>query len=80
MNEFKKSRKVRNHLVQGVMASERAEIGVDMSVKSDIKVQNNRPDLFILDGYSRDEEAHREVGDHRGVGEKENDRENIDLH
>jgi hypothetical protein len=46
---FKRSRKTRNHSVQEVMANERAEIRVDTRVKTDIKVQNNRPDLFVLD-------------------------------
>jgi hypothetical protein len=45
----KRSRKVRIHSVQEVMANERAEIRVDTRVKTDIKVQNNRPGLFVLD-------------------------------
>jgi hypothetical protein len=45
---FKRSRKMRNHSVQEVMANERAEIRVDTRIKTDIKVQNNRPDLLRL--------------------------------
>jgi hypothetical protein len=37
------------HSVQEVMTNERAEIRVDTRIKIDIKVQNNRPDLLVLD-------------------------------
>jgi hypothetical protein len=46
---FKRSRKMRNHSVQEVMANERAEIRVDTRIKTDIKVQNSRPNLLVLD-------------------------------
>jgi hypothetical protein len=46
---FKRSRKMRNHSVREVMANERAEIRADTRIETDIKVQNNGPDLFVLD-------------------------------
>ena len=42
-------RGMRSHSVQETVANENAEIRVDTRIKTDIKVPNNRPDLFILD-------------------------------
>jgi hypothetical protein len=42
-------RKIENHLAQEAMANERAEIGMDAWIKTNIRLQNNRPDLFVPD-------------------------------
>ena len=46
---IKTQKRIRSHSVQEIVANERAEIRVDARIKTDIKVQNNRPDLFVLD-------------------------------
>jgi hypothetical protein len=46
---FKRSKKVRGHSVQEIMENELAEIKVDTRLKTDIKISNNRPDIFIFD-------------------------------
>ncbi|KAF7684301.1 hypothetical protein TCON_0516 [Astathelohania contejeani] len=46
---FKKSKKLRTHLVQEVMEDERAEIRVDTRIRTDILIKNNRPNIFIYD-------------------------------
>jgi hypothetical protein len=51
---LKKLEKMRNCSIQEMTANERAEIGVDTKIKTDIKVQNNRLDLFILDKKSNE--------------------------
>ena len=46
---IKTSKRVRSHSIQETVANENAEIRVDTRIKTDTKVQNNRPDLFVLD-------------------------------
>ena len=46
---IKKSKKLRSHSVQEVVANENVEIRVDTRIKTDIKIQHNRPDLFVYD-------------------------------
>ncbi|KAF7676595.1 hypothetical protein TCON_2689 [Astathelohania contejeani] len=46
---FKKTKRIRFHLVQEVMENERAEIRVDIRIRTDILIKNNRPDIFIYD-------------------------------
>ena len=46
---LKSSRKLRSHSVQEVVANENVEIRVDTRIKTDIKIQHNRPDLFVYD-------------------------------
>ena len=50
-NKFglKSSKKLRSHSVQEVIANDNVEIRVDTRIKTDIKIQHNRPDLFIHD-------------------------------
>jgi hypothetical protein len=42
-------KKLKSHSVQEVVASENVEIRVDSRIKTDIKIQHNRPDLFVHD-------------------------------
>ena len=46
---LKSSKKLRGHSVQEIVSNEYVEIRVDTRVKTDIKVQNNRPDIFVFD-------------------------------
>ena len=46
---LKSSRKLRTHSVQEVVANANVEIRVDTRIKTDIKIQHNRPDLFVYD-------------------------------
>jgi hypothetical protein len=45
-------KKLRSHLVQEVVANENVEIKVDNQIRSYIKLQHNRPDLFVHDKKS----------------------------
>ncbi|TBU10634.1 hypothetical protein CWI38_1636p0010, partial [Hamiltosporidium tvaerminnensis] len=47
--KFKSSKRIRSHSVQEILDNEYAEIRVDTRVKTDVKIRNNRPDIFILD-------------------------------
>ncbi|TBU11332.1 hypothetical protein CWI38_1262p0010, partial [Hamiltosporidium tvaerminnensis] len=47
--KFKSSKRIRSHSVQKILDNEYAEIRVDTRIKTDIKIRNNRPDIFILD-------------------------------
>ena len=58
---LKSSKKLRSHSVQEVVANENVEIRVDTRIKTDIKIQHNRPDLFVYD-KKRKEIALIEVG------------------
>ena len=40
---------MRSHSVQEIVANENVEIRVDTRIKTDIKIQHNRPDLFVYD-------------------------------
>ncbi|TBU12064.1 hypothetical protein CWI38_0914p0040 [Hamiltosporidium tvaerminnensis] len=46
---FKSSKRIRSHSVQEILDNEYAEIRVDTRIKTDVKIRNNRPDIFILD-------------------------------
>ena len=46
---LKSSKKLRGHSVQEIVSNEYVEIRVDTRVKTDIKVQNNRPDIFVFE-------------------------------
>jgi hypothetical protein len=46
-------KKLRSHSVQEVVANENVEIRVDTRIKTDIKIQHNRPDLFVYDKKSK---------------------------
>ncbi|KAL4719725.1 hypothetical protein ACJJTC_004657 [Scirpophaga incertulas] len=50
-NKFglRNSKKLRTHSVQEVVANENVEIRVDTRIKTDIKIQHNRPDIFVYD-------------------------------
>ncbi|TBU13179.1 hypothetical protein CWI38_0509p0010, partial [Hamiltosporidium tvaerminnensis] len=47
--KFKSSKRIRSHSVQEILDNEYAEIRVDTRIKTDVKIRNNRPDIFILD-------------------------------
>ncbi|TBU15418.1 putative Dcp1-like decapping protein, partial [Hamiltosporidium tvaerminnensis] len=47
--KFKSSKRIRSHSVQEILDNEYAEIRVDTRIKNDVKIRNNRPDIFILD-------------------------------
>ena len=46
---LKSSKKLRSHSVQEVVANENVEIRVDTRIKTDIKIQHDRPDIFVMD-------------------------------
>ncbi|KAF7684226.1 hypothetical protein TCON_0572 [Astathelohania contejeani] len=46
---FKKTKKLRSHLVQEIVKNDLAEIRVDTRIRTDILVKHNRPDIFIYD-------------------------------
>ena len=46
---FKNAKKIRTHSVQEIIENENAEIRVDTRIQTDIKIQNNKPDIFIHD-------------------------------
>ena len=46
---IKTSKKLRTHSVQVTIYKEFAEIRVDTRIKTDIKINNNRPDIFVYD-------------------------------
>ncbi|TBU17010.1 hypothetical protein CWI38_0291p0040, partial [Hamiltosporidium tvaerminnensis] len=46
---FKSSKRIRSHSVQEILDNEYAEIIVDTRIKTDVKIRNNRLDIFILD-------------------------------
>ncbi|MGL5714005.1 MAG: hypothetical protein ACRCX2_13370 [Paraclostridium sp.] len=50
-NKFgiRRSRKIRTHSVKEVVANSKCEIRVDTTIRTDIKIEHNRPDLFIWD-------------------------------
>ncbi|KAM0677311.1 hypothetical protein BDAP_002174 [Binucleata daphniae] len=47
--KIKRSKKLRSHSVQEVIANENAEIRVDTRIKTDIKIKHDRPDIFVYD-------------------------------
>ncbi|TBU20684.1 hypothetical protein CWI38_0035p0070 [Hamiltosporidium tvaerminnensis] len=47
--KFKSSKRIRSHPEQEIIDNEYAEIGVYTRIKTDVKIRNNRPDIFILD-------------------------------
>ncbi|TBU00191.1 hypothetical protein CWI36_1717p0010 [Hamiltosporidium magnivora] len=47
--KHKSSKRIRSHSVQEILDNEYAEIRVDTRIKTDVKIRNNRPDIFILD-------------------------------
>ncbi|TBU00226.1 hypothetical protein CWI37_1072p0010, partial [Hamiltosporidium tvaerminnensis] len=47
--KFKSKKRIRSHSVQEILNNEYAEIRVDTRIKTDVKIRNNRPDIFILD-------------------------------
>ncbi|KAL6120507.1 hypothetical protein NUSPORA_02757 [Nucleospora cyclopteri] len=46
---LKSSKKIRNHSVQEIVCNEDVEIRVDNRIKTNVKIQCNKPDLFIYD-------------------------------
>ena len=40
---------MRTHSVQEILANNEAEIRVDTRIQTDIKIENNRPDIFVCD-------------------------------
>ena len=46
---FKRTNKIRSHSVQEIISNDNAEIKVDTRIKTDIKIQCDRPDIFIYD-------------------------------
>ena len=58
---LKNSKKLRSHSVEEVVANENVEIWVDTRIKTDVKIQHNRPDLFVYD-KKRKEITFIEVG------------------
>ena len=45
---------MRSHSVQETVANDKVEIRVDTRIRTDIKVANNRPDIFVLDKKRRE--------------------------
>ncbi|TBU08447.1 hypothetical protein CWI36_0138p0010 [Hamiltosporidium magnivora] len=50
-----------SHSVQAILHNEYTEIRVDTRIKTDVKIRNNRPDIFILD-KKKNKITHIEVG------------------
>ena len=48
---FKRSKKLRSHSVREVVENERAEVRVDITIKTDILIKPNEPDIFIYDFF-----------------------------
>ncbi|KAL6120431.1 hypothetical protein NUSPORA_02843 [Nucleospora cyclopteri] len=46
---LKSSKKICNHSVQEIVCNEDVEIRVDNRIKTNVKIQCNKPDLFIHD-------------------------------
>ncbi|TBU02922.1 hypothetical protein CWI36_1021p0010 [Hamiltosporidium magnivora] len=46
---FKSLKRIRSHSVQKILDNKYAELRVDTRIKTDVKIRNNRPDIFILD-------------------------------
>ncbi|KAL6121945.1 hypothetical protein NUSPORA_01053 [Nucleospora cyclopteri] len=46
---LKSSKKIRNHSVQEIVCNEEVEIWLDNRIKTNVKIQCNKPDLFIYD-------------------------------
>ncbi|KAL6120325.1 hypothetical protein NUSPORA_02960 [Nucleospora cyclopteri] len=46
---LKSSKKIRNHSVQKIVCNEDVEIQVDNRIKTSVKIQRNKSDLFIHD-------------------------------
>ncbi|TBU06026.1 hypothetical protein CWI38_2657p0020, partial [Hamiltosporidium tvaerminnensis] len=59
--KFKSSKQIRSHSVQEILDNEYAEIRVDTRIKTDVKIRNNRPDIYILD-KKKNKITHIEVG------------------
>ncbi|MCB1712129.1 MAG: reverse transcriptase family protein [Candidatus Riesia sp.] len=47
--KIKSSKRMRSHSIQEIVGNKEVEIRVDTRIKTDIKVPNNRPDLFVYD-------------------------------
>ncbi|TBU06893.1 hypothetical protein CWI38_2489p0020 [Hamiltosporidium tvaerminnensis] len=47
--KFKSSKRIGSHSVQEILDNEYAEIRLDIRIKTDVKIRNNRPDIFVLD-------------------------------
>ena len=58
---LKSSKNLRSHSVQEVVANENVEIRVDTRIKTDIKIQHDRPDIFVMD-KKKNEITHIEIG------------------
>jgi hypothetical protein len=46
---FKKIKKIRRYLVQKIIENEFAEIKIETRIKTDIKLSNDRRDIYIYD-------------------------------
>ncbi|KAK1350924.1 hypothetical protein LUQ84_000199 [Hamiltosporidium tvaerminnensis] len=46
--KFKASKRIRSHSVQEILDNEYAEIRVDTRIKTDVKIRNNRSDIFFF--------------------------------
>ena len=46
---LKKTKYMRSHDVQETIGNEKVEIRVDTRIRTDIKIKNNKPDIFVLD-------------------------------
>lgn len=47
--KIKTSKRIRSHSIQEIFGNKDVEIKVDTRVKTDIKIPNNRPDIFVFD-------------------------------
>ncbi|EQB61450.1 hypothetical protein NAPIS_ORF00970 [Vairimorpha apis BRL 01] len=51
---FKKTNKIRSYSLQEVMSNDNAEIRVDTRISTDIKINHNKPDIFVLDKKNKE--------------------------
>lgn len=46
---FKRLKKIRSHSIQEIIANEGTEIKVDIRIKTSIKLEHDRPNIFVYD-------------------------------
>ena len=46
---LKQTKNIRSHSVQETIGNEKVEIRVDTRIRTDVRIQNNKPDIFVLD-------------------------------
>lgn len=50
---LKQTKNIRSHSVQETIGNEKVEIRVDTRIRTDVRIQNNKPDIFVLDKVNK---------------------------